>query len=185
MKALAKHPERNSLQCWLQLSPSHSRIPWGKIPARHPELGLEGEGEKAMRTAFRQLGYVRRASKRKGFSDDSRHKQLRYEFAQEGVRWSREQVYNQIFSDEIWANEGAHTTSYVTVKEDRYERYLESNVQHINTATARPGCSTVRSIRDERGRLSFGKKHRGVLIQSNTINTFYLVFRPWWRRILN
>lgn len=38
----------------------------------------------------------------------------------------REQVYNQIFSDEIWANGGAHTTSYVTVREDGSDRYLES-----------------------------------------------------------
>ena len=83
-----------------------------------------------MKTAFRQLGYVRRTSKRKGFSDNPRHKQLRYDFAQEAVRWSHEQVYNQIFSDEIWANGGAHTTSYVTVKEDGSDRYLESNVQH-------------------------------------------------------
>ncbi len=57
-------------------------------------------------------------------------KQLRYELAQEGVRWSHEQIYNQIFSDEIWANWGAHTTSYVTVKEDGSDRYIESNVQH-------------------------------------------------------
>ena len=79
-------PERNSLQHWLQLSPSHSRIPWRKIPAHQPELALERVGEKAMKTAFRQLGYVRRTSKRKGFSDNPRHKQLRYDFAQEAVR---------------------------------------------------------------------------------------------------
>lgn len=46
------------------------------------------------------------------------------------VRWSREQVYNQIFSDEIRANGGAHTTLYVTVKDNGSDRYLESNVQH-------------------------------------------------------
>ena len=55
-KPLLRTPERKSLQRWLQLSPSHSRIPWRKIPARHLELGLEGVGKKAMTTAFRQLG---------------------------------------------------------------------------------------------------------------------------------
>ncbi len=62
---------------------------------------------------------------------------------------------------------------------------IQNRTSNINTASARPGCFTVRSIEDERGRLSFGKKHEGVLIQPNTINTFYLVFRPWWRPILN
>lgn len=42
----------------------------------------------------------------------------------------RKQVYNQIFSDKIWANGGAHTTSYITVKEYGSDRYLESNGQH-------------------------------------------------------
>lgn len=67
---MLRTPERNSLQRWLQLSPSHSRIPWRKIPACHPELGLEGVGERAMKTVFRQLGYVHRVSKRKGYSAD-------------------------------------------------------------------------------------------------------------------
>lgn len=62
-----------------------------------PRVGIEGAGERPMKTAFRQLGYVSRTSKRNGFSDDPRHEQLRYEFAQAAVRWSHEQAYNQYF----------------------------------------------------------------------------------------
>lgn len=129
-RPLLRTPTRNYLQHWLQLSPSHARIPWRSIPARAPELQLDGVGEKAMKTAFRQLGYVRRTAKRKGVLEDPRVKQLRYQFALEAVNWSRQRVGNQIFSDEVWANGGAHTTSYVTAKEDESDRYLESNVQH-------------------------------------------------------
>lgn len=39
-------------------------------------------------------------------------------------------MLSQIFSDEVWAMGGAHTTSYVTVKKDGSDRYSAENVQH-------------------------------------------------------
>jgi hypothetical protein len=35
-----------------------------------------------------------------------------------------------MFSDKVWAMSGAHTASYITVKEDRSDRYDLENVQH-------------------------------------------------------
>ena len=35
-----------------------------------------------------------------------------------------------MFTDEVWAMGGAHTTSYVTVLEDGSDRYLLENLQH-------------------------------------------------------
>src|SRR4051812_26719082 len=35
-----------------------------------------------------------------------------------------------MFTDELWANGGAHTTSYVTVNEDGSDRYLPECLQH-------------------------------------------------------
>ena len=35
-----------------------------------------------------------------------------------------------MFTDEVWASGGAHTTSYVTVKKDGSDRYLSENLQH-------------------------------------------------------
>ena len=35
-----------------------------------------------------------------------------------------------MFTDEVWAMGGAHTTSYVTVKQDGSDRYLPENLQH-------------------------------------------------------
>jgi len=39
-------------------------------------------------------------------------------------------VYNIMFSDEVWAMGGAHTGSFVTVKEDGSDRYLPEYLQH-------------------------------------------------------
>ncbi len=35
-----------------------------------------------------------------------------------------------MFSDEVWAIGGTHTTSYVTVKEDGSDRFLPENLRH-------------------------------------------------------
>jgi hypothetical protein len=56
--------------------------------------------------------------------------QERVAFAKEGITWSRERLYHQVFSDEVWAMGGAHTVSYVTVKEDRSDRYNIENCTH-------------------------------------------------------
>lgn len=137
---------------------------------------MDGVGEKAMKTAFRQLGYVRRAAKRKGFSEDPRVKQLRYQFALDAVNWSRERVGNQIFSDEVWANGGAHTTSYVMVKEDGSDRYLESNVQHrYSKAPAWMFHGTI--YQGRKGPAVFWEKKWGRSTQQNMISSYYLVFK--------
>jgi hypothetical protein len=39
----------------------------------------------------------------------------RVAFAMEGLTWSRERLFSQAFSDEVWAHGGAFTQSYVTV----------------------------------------------------------------------
>jgi hypothetical protein len=44
------------------------------------------------------------------------------EFAKEGLIWTPERLFHQIFSDEVWAMGGAYTQSYVTVKEDGSDR---------------------------------------------------------------
>jgi hypothetical protein len=79
-------------------------------------------GEEAIRTAFKLVGYSRRVAKRKGFSDDPEVCQERFDFATEAKGWSKERLYRQIFSDEVWAHGGAFTQSYVTVKEDGSDR---------------------------------------------------------------
>jgi len=69
------------------------------------------------------VGYGRRVAKRKGFSDDPHIMAERLEFASEAIKWSKERLYRQIFSDKVWASGGAHTQTYVTMKEDGSERY--------------------------------------------------------------
>jgi hypothetical protein len=54
-----------------------------------------------MKTAFTLLGYCRRTSKKKGFSDEPRIYMDRYGFTQWTVTWDRARVLNQIFSDEV------------------------------------------------------------------------------------
>ena len=72
-------------------------------PIVAPELELQGCGSKAIRTAFKLVGYGRRISKKKGFLDDPAVRAKRLAFAQEGIIWSKERLYRQIFSDEVWA----------------------------------------------------------------------------------
>jgi len=75
-----------------------------------------------MRTAFKLVGYGRRVAKKKGFSDDPVIIRERVDFAEEGLTWTPERLFHQIFSDEVWASGGAYTQSYVTVKEDGSDR---------------------------------------------------------------
>ena len=61
-------PHRNRIEQWLQESPSRKYIAYRHIPH---ELNLEIKyEEKAIRTGFKLLGYGRRITRRKGFSDD-------------------------------------------------------------------------------------------------------------------
>ena len=79
---------------------------------------------------MRALGYQRRVAKRKGFSTDPEVMRERLDFTRQAIHWTRERLYAQIFSDEVWAKGGAHTVSFVTVKEDGSDRYLPENLQH-------------------------------------------------------
>jgi hypothetical protein len=76
-----------------------------------------------MHTAMKALRYRRRVAKRKGVSNDLEVMRKRLEFAQQAINWTRERLYLQIFSDEVWAKGGAHTVSFVTVKEDGSDRF--------------------------------------------------------------
>ena len=124
-------PKRQRLEQWLLASPSRRHIAFRHVADITPlELGLRGCGEKAIRTAFKLVGYGRRVAKRKGFSDDPVIMRERLDFASEAINWSKERLYRQIFSDEVWAHGGAHTQSYVTVKEDGSDRYSPDCLQH-------------------------------------------------------
>ena len=79
---------------------------------------------------MKSLGYSRRVAKRKGFSTDPIVMQKRLEFARQAINWSRERLYSQILSDEVWAMGGAHTRSFVTIKEDNSDRFQPENLQH-------------------------------------------------------
>ncbi|RDW66415.1 hypothetical protein BP6252_10050 [Coleophoma cylindrospora] len=60
-KSLLNTPQRKRLIEWVTASQENAETPWIEIPAR---LGLDC-GEKAIRTAFKKEGYVRRRSRRK------------------------------------------------------------------------------------------------------------------------
>ena len=93
-------------------------------------MNLHGVGEEAITTAFKLLGYARRKSVKKGFSDDPVVCRKRREFAEEAIHWSPERLHRQMFSDEVWAIGGAHTMEYITVKEDGSERIDPKTVTH-------------------------------------------------------
>jgi hypothetical protein len=78
---------------------------------------------------MKSLGYCRRVAKRKGFSTDPIVMRKRLDFAQDAINWSQERLYSQIFSDEVWAMGGAHTLSFVTVREDNSDRLQPENLQ--------------------------------------------------------
>ena len=54
----------------------------------------------------------------------------RVAFAREGLTWTPERLFLQIFSDEVWAHGGAYTQSHVTVKLDGSDRLDPACVQH-------------------------------------------------------
>jgi hypothetical protein len=56
--------------------------------------------------------------------------QERVDFAEEGKTWTPKRLFHQVFSDEVWAMGGAHTQSYITVKEDGSDRLNPECVQH-------------------------------------------------------
>jgi hypothetical protein len=120
-------PQKQILERFFLESPSHRRVPFRQIPDLLPKLNAK---EDAIRTTARELGYCRRKSHKKGFSDDPRVWAQRLAFIEEGITWDRDRVQRQMFSDEVWAMGGAHTESWVIVKEDGSDRYWPENLQH-------------------------------------------------------
>lgn len=120
-------PTRRRLEAWITASPSHRRVAYKHISAVAPEFQF---GEMALRTAFKLVGYGRRVAKKKGFSDDPDVWDERFDFASEAINWSRQRLFLQIFSDEVWAYGGAHTQSYISCKLDGSDRYQADCLQH-------------------------------------------------------
>jgi hypothetical protein len=144
-RPLLRTPQRNRLETWLLASPSRRKVRFELIPKRAPELDfLEGVREYAIYIAFDLLGYCRRISKRKGFSEDPIVMQERVAFAREGLTWTKERVLQQIFYDEVWATSGAHTIEYVTCKKDGSDRYdLDTTQYKYSKKPAWMFCGTV------------------------------------------
>jgi hypothetical protein len=120
-------PQKTVLKEWLLASPSHRHVAYHKIPRFLPQLLA---GEKAIRTAINSIGYCRRVERKKGFSEDPRVMRERLELAERGVTWPRTYVQKICFTDEVWAFGGAHTSSYVTCKQDGSDRLLPECVRH-------------------------------------------------------
>ena len=94
----------------MEESPSRRYIAFKHIPQITPlRFGLQNRGPQAIRTAFKLVGYGRRIAPKKGFSEDPGVMRERVDFAEEAITWTPERLFNQIFSDEVWAMGGAHT----------------------------------------------------------------------------
>jgi hypothetical protein len=128
-KPIIDTPRRSALEKWLLESPSRRHLSFRHINAIAPP-DFQGCGPQAIQTAFKLVGYGRRVAKRKGFSDDPEVMQERVDFAEEGLTWTPERLFHQVFSDEVWTMGGAHTQSYITVKEDGSDRLNPECVQH-------------------------------------------------------
>ena len=124
---------------WICREPCNRRVPYKRIPDMAPELGLQGLGKRAIRTAVESQGFGRRVSKRKGFSNQEIHRQKRLEFALNAREWDRQRLYSQMFSDEVWANWGANNRNFVSVQVagDRDEIIFDRH---------RPECLTRKTV---------------------------------------
>jgi DDE superfamily endonuclease len=120
-------PEKTQLKEWLLSSPSHRHVAYHKIPHFLPQLHAK---EQAIRTAIDEIGYCRRVSRKKGFSDDPEVCQERLDLAEDGKTWPRPDVQRICFTDEVWAFGGAHTSSYITCLKDGSDRLLPECVRH-------------------------------------------------------
>ncbi|KAH7412853.1 hypothetical protein BKA64DRAFT_740607 [Cadophora sp. MPI-SDFR-AT-0126] len=119
-------------------------------------------GDEAIHTAFKLLGYARRKAVKKGFSDDPEVMRKRVAFAEEGLTWDQPRLYCQMFSDEVWANGGAHTMEYITVKKDSSEKLdLESIVHKYSKLPAWMFYGTITG-------LLWARQDRGDILNSAT-----------------
>ena len=76
--SLLRTSQRAELKTWLLESLLHRRVPFSAVPLHLPQLNA---GRKAIRTTFKILGYARRTSKKKRFSEDLRVMAERLAFA--------------------------------------------------------------------------------------------------------
>ena len=133
-----------------------------------PELGLQGYGKRAIRTAVESQGFGRRVSKRKGFSNQESHKEHRLHFALCAREWDRERLNSQIFSDEVWAYWGANTRNFVTVQ-------VEGDRNDVAFDRNRPECLTSKTPRQTawmfHGVIHGGKKAFGTFWEWGTMNS--------------
>jgi hypothetical protein len=97
------------------------------MPRHLPQLHAK---EGAFRTAVRDIGYYRRVSRKKGFSDDPKVCQERLDLVEQGSTWPRPNVQRIYFTDEVWAFGGAHTSAYITCLQDGSDRLLPEYVRH-------------------------------------------------------
>ncbi|RKF84262.1 hypothetical protein GcM1_129006 [Golovinomyces cichoracearum] len=100
---------------WVLSDSSHREAKFSEIPTTTPYLNLVNVGEKAIRSALKRNGYERRVAKKKVISTSDNHKTTRLNFVRWGLTWYRERLYNQSFSDEMWASGGVNSRSFVMV----------------------------------------------------------------------
>ena len=123
-KVLLNTPQRKRLIQWVTASQENRETPWIEIPGI---LGFDC-GEKAIRTAFKKEGYVRRVSRKKPpISEVNRKKRL--DWALEHIDWTNEQWDEILWSDETWTQPGRHTRTWVTRKIGQEEVYNKDCVQ--------------------------------------------------------
>ena len=79
-KPKLRTPDRRQIETWLLASPSYRHTPWRNVPR---VMNIQVVGEEAITTMFKLLGYSRRKSIKKGFSDDLVVCQKRLDFAQD------------------------------------------------------------------------------------------------------
>jgi hypothetical protein len=93
-------PEKAKLKDWLLASPSHRHVAYHKMPRYLPQLHAK---ETALRTAIQDIGYCRRVSRKKGFSDDPEVCKERFDFTAEAKDWEQSRIQRICFTDEVWA----------------------------------------------------------------------------------
>ena len=130
-KILLNTPQRKRLIDWVTASKANRRVSWPEIPAI---LGLDC-GEKAIRAAFKNEGFVRRSARQKPpLSEQNQRDRLNW--ALEHKDWTEEQWFSILWSDETWVKPGRHTRPRITRRigelelyhpdcvEDRYQRKI-------------------------------------------------------------
>jgi transposase len=108
-KASLNTPQRRQLVEWVTASKDNRRVPWPDIPAI---LGWNF-GHKAIRTAFKKEGFVRRIARKKPPLSYQNQVQ-RLQWAIEHEDWTEEQWFSVLWSDETWVNPGRHTKDRIT-----------------------------------------------------------------------